>query len=213
MILEGLLLTRNPSGELNLAPMGPLIETADQTTGVETPPEIRRFTFRPYHPSTTLANLLAVPEATFHTTDDVLLIARAALKDDLPEPFVLPELVAVDSSLGNLRLADCCQWWDLEVASLDDARPRATLQMKVVRQGHERPFLGFNRARHAVLEAVILATRTSLLDPEVIRQQVKAWQPLVEKTAGERERLAWELVTRIIEQRLAGRVQDSSKGG
>lgn len=77
--------------------------------------------------------------------------------------------------------------------------------MEAASSGVVRPFVGFQRARHAVLEAIILATRTSILEPAVIWEEIRHWQPLVDKTGGPREREAWELVMSIIEQRLANR--------
>lgn len=204
MILEGLLLTTNATGQLNLAPMGPMVESLEQSS-----PGPTRFTLRPFYPSTTLANLQAVPQATFHTTDDVLLLARAALKESLPEPFALPPCMPLAPPATGYRLVDCCQWWSLEVLSIDAGSQRATIIMQAASSGIVRPFVGFHRARHAVLEAIILATRTSILEPAVIWEQIRHWQPLVEKTGGPHEREAWELVISIIEQRLANRPQSS----
>ncbi|ODA35547.1 DUF447 domain-containing protein [Planctopirus hydrillae] len=204
MILEGLLLTTNGTGQLNLAPMGPIVESSEQSST-----ELKRFILRPFYPSTTLANLQAVPQATFHTTDDVLLLARAALKESLPEPFALPPIMPLDTPATGYRLVDCCQWWSLGVLSIDAGAQRATIVMQAGEAGIVRPFAGFQRARHAVLEAIILATRTSLLEPAVIWEEIRRWQPLVDKTGGPREREAWELVTSIIEQRLANRSSSS----
>jgi len=63
-----------------------------------------------------------------------------------------------------------------------------------VRRGNGREFLGFNRARHAVLEASIIASRARRLPAEEIRAELARLQVLVDKTAGPRERRAMELV-------------------
>src|SRR2546430_9636269 len=62
-------------------------------------------------------------------------------------------------------------------------------------RGFRREFLGFNRARHAVLEAAILATRTHLLPAEQIRDELARLQVIVDKTAGPREREAMALLS------------------
>ena len=61
-----------------------------------------------------------------------------------------------------------------------------------------REFFGFNRAKHAVVEAAILATRTAFLPREQIMAEYERLAVLVEKTGGEREteafaflRLTW----------------------
>src|SRR6058998_1593136 len=61
-----------------------------------------------------------------------------------------------------------------------------------------REFLGFNRARNAVLEAAILATRTHLLPPEQISADFARLQVIVDKTAGPREREAMALLSEYV---------------
>jgi len=74
--------------------------------------------------------------------------------------------------------------------------------MRVRHRGTRRDFIGFNRARHAVLEAAILATRVHLLPPDQIRDELTRLAVPVEKTAGPREREAWALVGGFIESKL-----------
>ena len=50
----------------------------------------------------------------------------------------------------------------------------ATLHCQVVADGRLRDFLGFNRAKHAVVEAAILATRVAHLDPGADSRAVPA---------------------------------------
>jgi hypothetical protein len=71
----------------------------------------------------------------------------------------------------------------------------------VVHRGFRREFVGFNRARHAVLEAAILATRTHLLPAEQIRSEFEKLQIIVDKTAGPREREAMALLTTHVRAR------------
>ena len=68
----------------------------------------------------------------------------------------------------------------------------------VVHRGQRREFIGFNRARHAVLEAAILATRTHLLPPGQIRDELARLQVIVDKTAGPRELEAMSLLTEYV---------------
>ncbi len=68
MILEGVVTTRDPHGRLNVAPMGPIVDA-----------EMRELRLRPFQTSTTFRNLKTTGCGVFHVTDDVLLIARAAV--------------------------------------------------------------------------------------------------------------------------------------
>jgi uncharacterized protein len=69
---------------------------------------------------------------------------------------------------------------------------------QVVGRGTGREFLGLNRARHAVLEASIIASRARWLPPAEIQAELERLQVLVDKTAGPREREAMELVRRHV---------------
>ena len=65
-----------------------------------------------------------------------------------------------------------------------------------------RPFFGFNRAKHAVLEAAILATRIGIVPAETIRREMARLAVIVQKTAGEQERRAFEFLRSHIDHRL-----------
>ena len=64
--------------------------------------------------------------------------------------------------------------------------------------GTRREFLGFNRARHAVLETAILSTRLHLIPRAEIEAELAKLQIIVNKTAGPREFEAMELLTDYI---------------
>ena len=65
-------------------------------------------------------------------------------------------------------------------------------------RGSRREFIGFNRARHAVLEAAIYATRVHLLSRDLLLAELDRLQVIVEKTAGPREHEAMALLTDYI---------------
>ena len=179
MILEGLVTTLDASGAVNFAPMGPIVA-----------PDFSSFELRPYQTSQTYRNLKVHPQGVLHVVDDVLLIAQAAL-DRLPLP--LPNTLPAERVIGRV-LADCCRWFEFEVRTLDDSAARTSIIADVVHTGRRRDFFGFNRAKHAVLEATILATRLHLLPREEIVAEVNRLKTPVEKTAGPQEFAAWQLV-------------------
>ena len=178
MILEGIVTSLNAAGELNIAPMGPIVDES-----------LTWLRLRPFQTSQTYRNLTAHPQGVFHVVDDVLLLAKAAIGklDSLPETF------AAEKVTGRV-LASACRWYEFEIESLDATQDRTDIRVRVVYVGRLRDFFGFNRAKHAVLEAAILATRLHLLPREEIERQLAALRSPVEKTAGPNELAAFQLV-------------------
>lgn len=177
MILEGLVTTLSASGELNVAPMGPRIE-----------PEMRRFVLRPYRSSTTYGNLKATGDGVLHVTDDVLLLARAAIGLQVDVPTREAEAVR-----GRI-LTTACRYFEFRVVDLDDREDRTTVVAQAVAEGRFRDFFGLNRAKHAVVEAAILATRVEFLPLTEILAEYRKLAVLVEKTGGPDEHAAYQLL-------------------
>jgi len=177
-IIETVTTTINPDGTVNCAAMG-----------VEWGEEI--IVIKPYRPTRTLRNLRATGAAVVNLTDDILLFAQAALGD--PHPATRPT-----ATIDGAVLADACSWREVTVDAIDESGPRARVTTRVVGRGAGREFLGFNRARHAVLEASIIASRASLLPAGEIQAELERLQVLVDKTAGPREREAMEIVRRHV---------------
>ena len=147
--------------------MGPLVD-----------PELKTLVLRPFRTSTTYQNLKRTGQGVFHVSDDVRLIAQAAVCT--PDP--LPRLVPA-RKVDGMALADACRWYEFTVESLSDRDERTWIVARTVAQLHNRDFFGFNRAKHAVLEAAILATRVALLPADEILEQLRRLQ-LPVKLAG-----------------------------
>jgi hypothetical protein len=188
VILEGILTTTTDGGQAHLAAMGPTVD--ERLTD-----RFDHMLLRPFRTTRTYANLARTGQAVFHVTDDVLLMARAAVGHLDP----LPEVVPAEAVEGWI-LADCCRWFALQVESIDDAGPRAILRTKVVDQGRVREYFGLNRAKHAIVEAAILATRTHLVPAQEIRSELARTRVLVEKTGGATEREALDLLEKHLDQ-------------
>jgi hypothetical protein len=178
MILEALVTTRGADGRPHLAPMGPSVSGIDFT----------EFELRPFPSSQTYQNLLIHPIGVLHVTDDALLIARAAIgawtTHDANE--INDELV----------LRHCHRYYQFRVTNVNAAEPRIRMTCEVMGYGQgTRPWFGFNRGRHAVLEAAILATRVHLLPKEQIEAEFQLLQRIVDKTGGPDEQEAMALMT------------------
>jgi hypothetical protein len=191
MIVEGLLTTLNADGSVRIAPMGPRVD-----------PQFLQLMLRPFPSSASFANLQRSGQGVFHVTDDVWLLAQTAVGEPDPLPPLLPA-----PQVQGLILADACRWYALRVASIDTRSERAEVRAQVVAAGVQREFLGFNRARHAVVEAAILATRVHLLPPAELRQQFAWLRPLVDKTGGPREQQAFDFLSAHVEAALARRAE------
>jgi uncharacterized protein len=175
VIIETVVTTLNPDGSVNCAAMGVEWDEA-------------RIVIKPYRGTRTLRNLRATGVAVVNLTDDILLFSQAALGD--PHPPTRPA-----TSVEGAVLDDACSWREVRVEAIDDRAERAVVTTIVVASGTGREFLGLNRARHAVLEASILASRARLLPTDDIRAELSRLQPLVDKTAGPLEREAMAYVT------------------
>jgi len=132
-----------------------------------------------------------------HVTDDVLLIARAAI-GRLPAS---TPTVPGPEGYGP-RLADCARWYAFEVQSIDDSLDRTEIVCKVTQQGEVRDFFGFNRARHAIIEGAILASRLHLLSMENVLDEFTRLASIVDKTAGDMERRAFAELQQFLTDRL-----------
>jgi hypothetical protein len=188
MILEGIVTTIGPEGTVNVAPMGPRV---DATFGC--------LVLRPFRTAQTYRNLQAHGEGVLHVTDDVLLLARAAVGALDPLPALVPA-----RKVRGWVLADACRCYEFRVLSCDDHEERARFDAEVVHVERLRDFFGFNRAKHAIVEAAILATRMALMPADEIAAEYRKWAVLVDKTGGPREREAFaflqDFVTRAGER-------------
>ena len=170
--------TVDESGQLNVAPMGPVV------TG-----DFEALLLRPFQGSTTCRNLTATRCGVFHIVDRVDIIAEAAIRRLERLPDTRPAQVVH----GHV-LQDCCRCFELEVTEIDDRQQRTEMRATIVHTENVRPHFGFNRARHAVIEAAILATRTHLLAAADIAAAYAQLASAVEKTGGEEERRAFHLL-------------------
>lgn len=60
--------------------------------------------------------------------------------------------------------------------------------------GQHRPFWGWNRAKHAIIEFTVLMTRLHLLEASFIDAERERLSSAVDKTAGPKELEAWNLL-------------------
>lgn len=190
-ICEGLVVSLDEDGGSHLAPMGPrIIGDYDELL------------LRPFRSSHTFANLRRVGAGVFHVTDDVDLIARAAVgKLTLPnEAFRSFGLASGAREILLPALVDCCRRFAFEVTELDDSAERTRIRCRVVHREEVRPFFGFCRAQFACLELAILTTRRHLYAPEVLAEEIVQLETILDKTAGPKERATFAMLKASLQE-------------
>ena len=184
MILEGIVTTISPTGDVHIAPMGPRVDA-----------DMRRFLLRPFTTAQTYRNLCRHGEGVLHVTDDVLLLARAAVGRLIALPPLMPA-----RAIRGWVLRDACRAYEFRVVSIDDRAERTSIEVEVVHHGTLRDFFGFNRAKHAIVEAAILATRTDFLPLPEIEAEYRKLEALVQKTGGAHEKEAFDFLQDYVAQ-------------
>ncbi len=178
LIVEGLCTTLNVDGSVNIAPMGPIVD-----------PELSTFLFRPFRTSTTFANLSRTGQGVFHITDDVELIARAAVGALDPPP---PTVSARD--VVGAVLTGACRAYEFEVVSIDASQDRTEMTTRTLRVHRFRDFFGLNRAMSGIIELAVSATRLGRLADEQVLSQLEYWRTVIAKTGGPGEFAAFEFL-------------------
>jgi hypothetical protein len=171
MIRETVVSTINAAGEVHVAPLGIIAD--DQG-----------WIIAPFRPSATLENLKTTPFAVANCTDDVRIFAGCLTGRRTHElapiaEFPVPRLQAALShiELEAIRMDD------------DDVRPRFFCRVSGVRT--HAPFMGFNRAQAAIIEAAILVSRLNFMSRQKIEADMAYLEIAVSKTAGPAEQEAW----------------------
>jgi hypothetical protein len=189
MIVETVVTTLDEDGEVNFAAMGVVWDE-------------ERPVIRPYVGTRTFRNLVRTREAVVNVTDDVLVFAKSALSRER-----FPSRPA--TRVRGVILADACHWREVAVERVSPPGPRpvrgdrAEVATRVVAGAVGRPFAGLCRAKHAVVEASILASRARRLPRDEVLQGLDRLDPLVDKTGGPAEREAMAYIRAHV-ARLAG---------
>jgi hypothetical protein len=143
--VETILVTMNPDGSHNAAPMGVI----RVNKGLE---------IRPFKSSTTYMNLLRSHQASINITDDPMLFLQTAFKDELDESPIIEDW-RVDG-VDAVIMAD-----KKREAKLSDIRASFTFEPVSISIYEETPTV-FSRGRAEAIEAVIHATRVKVFHSE-----------------------------------------------
>ncbi len=179
MIYETIVTTANADGGIHIAPMG-----------IHDHGEL--MVLAPFRPSTTLDNLKRSGEAVVNLTDDVTVFAGCVTgRRDWP--------TFNATTIGGGVLEAALAHVEVKVQRVEDDELRPRFYCKPCYRETHAPFAGFNRAQAAVVEAAILVTRLDRLPADKVHREIEYLAIAVDKTAGERERRAWEWLMERIE--------------
>ena len=178
LILETIVTTLSPEGELHLVPFG-LIRDGDGAGD--------DYVLAPFRPSPTIHNLESNPFFAAAAPLDMRVIAGVVTgRKDWP--------VVDCERIPGKRLAACFGHAEFEVIDKQDDETRPRYRGRMVHCRSHAPFIGYNRAQGAVLEAAILSTRLGMLAPEKILSEMAYHAIAISKTAGPAEREAWDWI-------------------
>jgi uncharacterized protein len=182
MIYETVITTVNSVGDVHIAPMG--ISKKDDF-----------FIISPFRPSQTLENLESTREAIINMTDDVSIIA-GCLTGRRSWP------VKSASRLKGKVLEAALSHIEIQVDSIEEDETRPHFICKEIYSQTHAAFKGFNRAQAAVLEAAILVSRLNMLSMDKIKSEISYLQIAIDKTAGEKEKIAWKWLMDSVNQHI-----------
>jgi uncharacterized protein len=182
MIRECVVTTLSANGQAHIAPLGLIEDGAN-------------WIIAPFRPSATLANLERSPMATASFIDDARIFA-GCVTGNKNWPLADVEGWPVP------RLSAALAHAELDAVRIEPHETRPRFYCAVRRIVSHQPFLGLNRAKAAVLEAAILATRLHILPREKIVAEMAYLGIAIDKTAGDAEREAFATVKQRIDAHL-----------
>jgi len=142
---------------------------------------------RPFSGSHTWENLASGDFAAANITDSVLSFVLSVV--DPTRLITVPALRAPCSVLE-----DSCGRLELKMVERNLSGQRGLCVFEVLHREAGRPFSGFNRARCALVEALVAATRISVNGPAPFIERYETAADLVERTGGPEENEALRLL-------------------
>ena len=141
---------------------------------------------RPFKPSSSLDNILRTKSGVINYIDDVRIFASCIIKKKINIDFIKK------NKINCFRLKNAVSHTEFIVENIDEDSERPTIICKPVNEEIHKMYYGFNRAKSAVIELCILASRLGIIDNKKIDDEIKYLQIAIKKTAGQNEIEAWE---------------------
>jgi len=182
MIIETIVSTENETGNYNFSPLGVRYEE-------------KLFSFVPFKTSRTYSNLMRTRQGVINFTDDVYLFAGTMLENLVPEYFL-------SNTIQGAVIRGTAGYREFRVTEIADQDVKVRMKVEIVgEKDFPFSFPGLNRAKFAVIEALIAASRVHILGPEEVDSEIKRCDLIVEKTGTGQEKRAMEVILRYLKDR------------
>jgi len=178
MILETIISTIDPNGNVNFAPFG--IKKTREFILIS-----------PYIPSKTLNNLNSTKCAAINYTNEAFFFVNSIIGE---KSFKKKRC----KKIKGFFLEDCLAYDEVEVYEIKNDKVRPTFKCKIVESILNKRFEGFNRAQFSLVEACILATRINFLDEKKIMNDLSFLSEPLKKTGGQAEKKLWDKIEKFI---------------
>ena len=172
-VRETIVTTKNLDNSVKVSPLGIYIDR-------------NILKIRPFKPSASLDNILRNKSGVINYIDDVRIFASCIIKKKINIDFL------ETNTIDCFRIKDAVSHTEFIVENIDEDSKRPTIICKPVNEEIHRMYYGFNRAKSAVIELCILASRLGIIDNKKIDDEIKYLQIAINKTAGSNEAEAWE---------------------
>jgi hypothetical protein len=178
MILETIVSTINQKRKVNFAPFGIKKKS-------------KNIIISPYIPSITLQNLRYNNCAVINYVDDASFYVNCILGK---KNFKKKKTQIID----GFFLVNSLSYDEVVVKKIIEDSVRPSFICEVVKSVSKKKYDGHNRAKAAIIEACILASRVKLLKKKKILDELNYLSIGVEKTAGNLEKKSWEKIKNFI---------------
>ena len=178
MIIETIVSTISKKNIVNFAPFG--IKRTNKFIFIS-----------PYVPSVTLQNLLDNKFAAINYIDESEYFVNCIIGK---KNFKKKKCKLINA----FYLENCLSYDEVEVINFTEDLKRPTFKCRILLSRCIKPFKGFNRARSALLEACILASRTKFLKKKKIMEELKYLSNAIIKTSGKKELDSWKKINQFI---------------
>ena len=178
-VRETLVTTKNIDESIKVSPLGVYIDD-------------KILELKPFKPSKSLENILRNESGVINYVDDVRIFASCITNKGIQINF--KKVSKIDCS----RIEKAISHTEFIVKDIKDDNQRPTIICEPINEETHKMFYGFNRAKSAIIELCILASRLGIIEDSKIKREISYLKIAIEKTAGENELEAWNWLIEYI---------------
>tara|TARA_B100001123_G_C14930899_1_gene875692 strand:+ start:237 stop:776 length:540 start_codon:yes stop_codon:yes gene_type:complete len=178
MIRESIVITTDLENNPHIAPMG--------ITFIN-----KKLIISPFVPSKTYLNLKNNPYAVINFTDDVNIFVDSLMGK---KNFDIKPI----KKIKGFYLRNTLSYLQIKVIKFINNKTRPKFECKIIKKVSLGSFKGFNRAQSSIIEAAILISRINIIPMKKIKKEINYLKIAIEKTAGKKEKIAWNKLMKKI---------------